>query len=163
MNDLLGIECFCSSENNGAIKINVIANSRTVTVIRFYPHLRFIFLATLEVMEKTAGPYTPIVRSGDWIIVSGQVGHLDGVIVEGGLEPELRQLFVNLKRLLASENATLDNVLKTTVFLTDINDYDQMNEIYMEEFGRHRPARSAVAVASLPLGAMIEIEAWAKI
>ena len=88
---------------------------------------------------------------------------LDGVIVEGGLEPELRQLFVNLKRLLASENATLDNVLKTTVFLTDINDYDQMNEIYMEEFGRHRPARSAVAVASLPLGAIIEIEAWAKI
>ncbi len=114
-------------------------------------------------MEITAGPYTPIVRSEDWIIVSGQVGHLDGVLVEGGLEPQLRQLFANLKRLLASEDATIRNVLKTTVFLTDINDYDQMNEIYIDEFAGHSPARSAVAVAALPLGAIIEIEAWAKI
>ena len=113
--------------------------------------------------EKTAGPYTPVVRSGNWIIVSGQIGHLDGVLVEGGLEPQLRQLFANLKRLLESENATLQNVLKTTVFLTDIDDYGHMNEIYTDEFEGHRPARSAIAVAALPLGALIEIEAWAKL
>ena len=114
-------------------------------------------------MEKTAGPYTPVVRSGDWIIVSGQIGHRDGVLVEGGLEPQRRQLFTNLKRLLASENTTLQSVLKTTVFLTDIDDYGHMNEIYIEEFEGHRPARSAIAVNALPLGALIEIEAWAKI
>ena len=70
-------------------------------------------------MEQTAGPYTPITRSGDWLVVSGQIGHLDGVLVGGGLEPQLRQLFVNLRRLLASEDANLHNIVKTTVFLTD--------------------------------------------
>ena len=114
-------------------------------------------------MEKTAGPYTPIVRSGDWLIISGQIGHLDGVLVEGGLDPQLRQLFINLKRVLDSEGATLQDVVKTTIFLTDIDDYAHMNKIYIEEFEEHRPARSAVAVSALPLGALIEIEAWAKI
>ncbi len=113
-------------------------------------------------MEKTAGPYTPIMRSGDWLVVSGQIGHHDGVLVEGGLEAQLRQLFINLRRLLASEGANLDNIVKTTVFLTDIGDYDQMNEIYVQEFQDHRPSRSAVAVNALPLGATVEIEAWAR-
>ena len=113
-------------------------------------------------MEKTAGPYTPITRSGDWLIVSGQIGHLDGVLVEGGLESQLQQLFVNLRRLLATENADLQNIVKTTVYLTDIADYDQMNEIYIQEFQDHRPSRSAVAVTALPLGAIVEIEAWAR-
>ncbi len=113
-------------------------------------------------MEVTAGPYTPITRSGDWLVVSGQVGHLDGVLVEGGLEAQLRQLFINLRRLLASEDANLRNIVKTTVFLTDIGDYDKMNEIYIQEFQDHRPSRSAVAVTALPLGAAVEIEAWAR-
>ena len=114
-------------------------------------------------MSKPVGPYTPIVRGGDLLFTAGQVGIADGKIVEGGLEAELRQVFVNLRAVLSSANASLADVVKTTVFLADMDDYAAMNEIYMEEFGDHRPARSAVAVAKLPLGAQIEIEAVATI
>ncbi len=114
-------------------------------------------------MEKSIGPYSPVIQVDDWVIISGQVGIKDGTLVNGGLVPQLRQLFVNLKGLLASQDLSLDDVVKTTVFLTAIEDYADMNEIYIEEFGNHRPARSAVAVTALPIGAVVEIEAWAKI
>ena len=114
-------------------------------------------------MSKPVGPYTPIVRGGDLLFTAGQVGIADGAIVEGGLEAELRQVFVNLLSVLSSANASLADVVKTTVFLVDMDDYATMNEIYMEEFGDHRPARSAVAVAKLPLGAQVEIEAIATV
>ncbi len=114
-------------------------------------------------MSKPVGPYTPIVRGGDLLFTAGQVGIADGAIVDGGVEAELRQVFVNLRSVLLSANASLTDVVKTTVFLTDMDDYAVMNEIYMEEFGDHRPARSAVAVATLPLGAQIEIEAIATV
>lgn len=86
----------------------------------------------------------------------------EGKVVEGGLDAEITQLFSNLRNLLAGEGATLADVVKTTVFLADIGDYGAMNQRYLEEFGDHRPARSAVAVSGLPLGARIEIEAWAR-
>ncbi len=114
-------------------------------------------------MEKSVGPYSPVVKVDGWVIISGQVGINEGELVDGGLVPQLRQLFVNLKGLLKSQNLSLDDVIKTTVFLTDIEDYAEMNQIYVEEFGNHRPARSAVAVNALPIGAVVEIEAWAKI
>ena len=114
-------------------------------------------------MSKPIGPYSPILRSGEWLITSGQIGLRDGLLVTGGLKPELTQAFINLKALLSSEGITLQNVVKTTVFLIDIDDYQQMNDIYVSEFGMHRPARSAVDVAALPLGAVVEIEAWARI
>jgi len=112
-------------------------------------------------MSKPVGPYTPAVEAGPWVVVSGQVGIADGALVEGGLEAELRQAFTNLRALLATKDIDLTNVVKTVVFLTDMDDYAEMNRIYMEEFGDHRPARSAVAVAALPIGASIEVEAWA--
>lgn len=112
-------------------------------------------------MSKPVGPYTPIVRAGDLLFTAGQVGIRNGVLVEGGLEAELRQVFVNLRSVLSSFDATLADVVKTTVFLVDMADYATMNEIYIEEFGDHRPARSAVAVAALPIGAHVEIEAVA--
>ncbi len=112
-------------------------------------------------MAKPLGPYTPIVRAGSWLISSGQVGLGSEGLVEGGTAAELRQVFANLRALLQSEGATLDDVVKTTVFLVDMADYAEMNEVYMAEFGDHRPARSAVAVAELPIGARIEVEAWA--
>ena len=87
----------------------------------------------------------------------------DNGLVEGGLEPELRRAFVNLRGVLSSAGASLRDVVKTTVFLVDMDDYAAMNEIYMEEFGDHRPARSAVAVAQLPIGARVEIEAVASV
>lgn len=114
-------------------------------------------------MSKPVGPYTPIVRGGDLLFTAGQVGIANGAIVEGGLEAELRQVFANLRGVLSSANASLADVVKTTVFLVDMDDYATMNEIYMEEFGDHRPARSAVAVAKLPLGAQVEIEAIATV
>jgi len=114
-------------------------------------------------MSTPLGPYTPIVRTGDWLIVSGQVGLADGALIGGGLAAELEQAFDNLEDLLASEGATLSDVVKTTMFLLDIGAYAEMNEIYMRRFGDHRPARSAVAVAALPAGASIEMEVWARI
>ncbi len=115
-------------------------------------------------MSKPVGPYTPIVRAGEWLVVSGQVGIVDGKLVSGGLEDELRQAVANLAVLLGREGATLADVTKTTVFLRHLgSDYSKMNEVYMELFGDHRPARSAIGVADLPLGALVELEAWAHV
>lgn len=112
-------------------------------------------------MSKPVGPYTPIVEAGPWLICSGQVGIADGALVEGGVEAELRQAMANMAGLLEGAGASMTDVVKTTVFLTDMAHYADMNRVYIELFGDHRPARSAVAVASLPIGATIEIEAWA--
>jgi 2-iminobutanoate/2-iminopropanoate deaminase len=109
---------------------------------------------------RPVGPYTPIVSAGDWLICSGQVGQRDGKLVEG-VSAQTTQCVANLAALLSSAGADLSTVVKTTVFLTDINDYAAVNEAYISAFGDHRPARSAVAVAGLPLGAQVEIEAWA--
>lgn len=111
--------------------------------------------------SKPVGPYTPIVRAGEWLVVSGQVGIEDGALVSGGLEAELRQALTNLAGLLESQGASMADVTKTTVFLRHMSDYKVMNEIYMAAFGDHRPARSAIAVVELPVGALVEVEAWA--
>lgn len=113
-------------------------------------------------MSKPVGPYTPIVRAGDWLVVSGQVGLRDGQIVDGGVREQLEQALANLRGLLEGEGASMSDVVKTTIFLRQMDDYVEMNEAYVAAFGEHRPARSAVAVAGLPLGALVEIEAWAR-
>ena len=110
---------------------------------------------------KPVGPYTPVVRAGEWLVVSGQVGLADGKLVSGGLEDELRQAIANLRGHLEANGASLTDVVKTTVFLRHMSDYALMNEVYMAEFGDHRPARSAIGVAELPIGALVEVEAWA--
>jgi 2-iminobutanoate/2-iminopropanoate deaminase len=112
---------------------------------------------------KPVGPYTPIVRAGEWLVVSGQVGVADGQIVMGGTGAELRQAIANLEAQLATQGAGLDDVVKTTVFLRHMSDYAVMNEVYVDCFGDHRPARSAIGVAELPLGALVEVEAWAHV
>jgi 2-iminobutanoate/2-iminopropanoate deaminase len=84
-------------------------------------------------------------------------------LVEGGLEPQARKALENVGTLLAGRGLTWDNVVKTTVFLIDMADYGTFNEIYVAALGDHRPARSLVAVAGLPLGALVEIEAWAYV
>src|SRR4051794_36467717 len=112
-------------------------------------------------MSKPVGPYTPIVRAGDWLIVSGQVGLAGDTLAEGGVGAQVTQAIANLGGLLKAQGAALEDVAKTTVFLTDIADYAAMNEAYIAAFGDHRPARSAIAVAGLPLGAAVEVEAWA--
>ena len=112
-------------------------------------------------MSAPIGPYRPIVRAGDWLVLSGQLGLAEGAVVAGGMQAELRQALFNVASLLDSEGATLSDVVKTTVYLRHIADYAAMNETYVEVFGDHRPARAVVGVAGLPLGALVEIEAWA--
>jgi len=113
-------------------------------------------------MSKPFGPYSPVVRAGDWIIVSGQVGAKDGVVVPGGVAAQTTQAIESLKELLESEGATLNDVAKTLCFLTDMDTFATFNEAYIAGFGDHRPARSTVAVVALPLaGGGVEIEAWA--
>lgn len=114
-------------------------------------------------MTTPVGPYTPIVRAGDLLVVSGQVGLRDGEMVSGGVAAETTQAIANIQALLEGEGASLSDVVKTTVFLRHMRDYSLMNEAYTAAFGEHRPARSAVAVSELPVVALVEIEAWAHV
>jgi len=113
------------------------------------------------VTNPTGLPYTPAVRAGDWVVVSGQIGLVDGDLVSGGFDAELEQALWNLRDRLAEQAASMSDVVKTTVFLRHMTDYPRMNALYGEAFVEPRPARSAFAVAELPLGALVEIEAWA--
>ena len=112
------------------------------------------------------GPYRPVVAAGGWVVTSGQIGGVPGPdgapsLVAGGTIAELRQALANLKAALASEGAALADVVKATVFLVDMGDYPAVNEVWTEVFDVPRPARSVVAVVALPLGARVEVEAWA--
>jgi 2-iminobutanoate/2-iminopropanoate deaminase len=105
-------------------------------------------------------------RVGDWVITSGQIGLAAdasgaSALVDGGTIPQLRQALDNMAALLDGEGMTLRDVVKTTVFLVDMAEYPAVNEVWVEYFVESRPARSAVAVAALPAGARIEVEAWA--
>jgi 2-iminobutanoate/2-iminopropanoate deaminase len=112
-------------------------------------------------MSKPLGPYTPVVRAGDWIIVSGQLGIVDGALVEGGVAAQTAQAVRNLAAQLESVGASLGDIAKTLCFLTDMDTFAAFNEAYVAGFGGHRPARSTIGVAALPLGGAVEIEAWA--
>jgi 2-iminobutanoate/2-iminopropanoate deaminase len=110
-----------------------------------------------------AGPYSAAVRAGDWVVLAGQVP-LDpatGRLVEGDASAQCRQVLANIVAVLGDCGATLADVAKTTVFVTDLGDFAAMNAVYAEAFGDHKPARATVQVAALPAGAKVEIEAWA--
>ena len=115
---------------------------------------------------RPVGPYRPVVRAGDWVVTSGQIGAVPGPdgapqLVEGGTAEQLRQVLANVSRVLAQEGATLADVVKTTVFLVDMSEFALLNEIWVETWPEPRPSRSAIGVASLPMGARVEVEAWA--
>ena len=112
-------------------------------------------------MSKPLGPYSPFVRAGDFIIVSGQGGLLDGAVVEGGVTAQTKQTMANLADRLADAGATLQDVVKTLCFLTDMGTFVEFNDAYAAAFGDHRPARSTVEVSALPGGMNVEVEAWA--
>jgi 2-iminobutanoate/2-iminopropanoate deaminase len=112
-------------------------------------------------MSKPMGPYTPVVRAGDFVIVSGQGGIKDGALVEGGVTAQTTQTIANVEARLAEAGASLTDVVKTLCFLTDMGTFAEFNEAYAAAFGDHRPARSTVGVAALPGGMAVEIEAWA--
>lgn len=106
------------------------------------------------------GPYSQAIKAGPFIYTSGQVA-LDpasGQLIEGGIKEQTVQVLNNLKAVLQAAGGSLQNVVKTTVFLQDINDFQAMNSIYAEYFQGVAPARSTVQVAALPKGALVEIE-----
>ena len=110
------------------------------------------------------GPYSQAIKAAPFVFVSGQLG-LDqnsGSLVDG-LEAQTRQVLENLKSILRESGSDLTNVVKTTIFLTNMADFSAVNAIYAEAFSDAPPARSTVEVASLPLGGLIEIEAIALI
>jgi len=115
-------------------------------------------------MSSPVGPYSPAVRCGAWLVCSGQIGiepGPDGPVLADGLEAQTRRAMTNVRALLNEHGLSLTDVAKTTVYLTDIADYARFNAVYVDALGSHRPARSLVAVAGLPMGALVEVEVWA--
>lgn len=112
-------------------------------------------------MTTPVGPYSPVVRAGDWIITSGQLGIRDGKLVEGGVAAETAQAMQNIATLLAQHGAELSDVVKTMCFLKTLDDFATFNEHYLAALGDHRPARSTVGDVAIALGAVVEVEAWA--
>jgi 2-iminobutanoate/2-iminopropanoate deaminase len=112
---------------------------------------------------RAIGPYSQALRAGGFLFTAGQVGFdpATGELVDGGIAEQTRQVLANIRAILEAGGSGLAQVVKTTVFLVDMADFAAMNEVYAEVFGAHRPARSTVAVAALPRGARVEIEAVA--
>ncbi len=110
------------------------------------------------------GPYSQAIRVGNIIFTSGQIpiDPATGAFVEGGIKEQTRQSLLNVKAVLNEAGTTMDHVIKTTVFMADMNDFAEMNSVYSEFFNTPYPARSAVAVKTLPKGALVEIEVIAE-
>ncbi len=104
-------------------------------------------------------PLRPGVAAGGWLAVSGQVGLKDGALADG-VRAQTAQALANLRQVVESHGAGLRDVVKTNVFLVSMDHFAVMNEEYAKVFSTDQPARSAVAVHQLPLGALVEIEAW---
>ncbi|MBI0445736.1 MULTISPECIES: RidA family protein [Deinococcus] len=109
------------------------------------------------------GPYSQATRFGNLVITSGQIPlRPDGTLVEGGIEAQTRQVLDNLSAVLAAAGTDLSRVVKTTVFLADMNEFAAMNAVYAEYFQAPYPARSTVQVARLPRDVRVEIEVMAE-
>jgi 2-iminobutanoate/2-iminopropanoate deaminase len=114
---------------------------------------------------KAIGPYSQAIRTESIVFTAGQIA-LDpatGELVLGGIEEQTRQALTNLKHVLEAADSGLAYVVKTTVFLRDMNDFPKMNAVYAEFFDENPPARSTIAVAALPKGGLVEIEAVAMV
>lgn len=111
------------------------------------------------------GPYSQAIRVGNLIYTSGQIpiNPATGQFVEGGIKEQTRQSLTNVKAILEEAGTSMASVIKTTVFMADMNDFADMNAVYAEFFTEPFPARSAVAVKTLPKGALVEIEVVAGI
>ncbi|MFN8024826.1 MAG: Rid family detoxifying hydrolase [Acidimicrobiia bacterium] len=107
-----------------------------------------------------AGPYSPAVRAGDWIVMAGQIGIDATGTMADGVEAQTRQILANIGAVLGGAEASWADVAKTTIFLTDLGNFQTVSALYSEAIGPHRPARSTVGVAALPGGAVVEIECW---
>lgn len=110
------------------------------------------------------GPYSQGVISGDMFYSSGQIPlKADGELAQGGIAEQTHQVFANLQAVLEEAGSSLQHVIKTTVFIKDMNDFAELNSIYASYFGEHKPARSTVEVARLPKDVKVEIEVISKV
>ncbi len=120
---------------------------------------------TTENAPRPIGPYSQAIKAAGMVFCAGQVG-IDphsGRLAEGGIEPETRQVLANLHAILAAAGTGPEHVVKTTIFLTDLGDFQRVNALYGAVFSKEPPARSTVQVARLPAGARVEIEAIALV
>jgi 2-iminobutanoate/2-iminopropanoate deaminase len=110
------------------------------------------------------GPYSQAIRVSNLVYTSGQIpiDPATGAFVEGGIKEQTRQSLTNVRAILAEAGLAMSDVVKTTVFMADMNDFAEMNAVYAEFFSEPYPARSAVAVKTLPKGALVEIEVVAE-
>lgn len=121
------------------------------------------FVHTSDAPEAI-GPYSQAVAAGEWLFCSGQIA-LDpgtGALAGSDAAAQARRVLRNLAAVLEAGGSGLDRVVRTTIFLVDMADFAAVNEVYAEAFGCHRPARATVAVAALPKGARVEIDAIAR-
>ncbi|PIC72681.1 RidA family protein [Sporosarcina sp. P17b] len=115
-----------------------------------------------EQAPQAIGPYSQAVKVNGVVYTSGQIPlTLAGEVVSGGIEEQTNQVLHNLKKVLEEAGSSLQQVIKTTVFIQDMNEFGALNAIYEEHFGEHKPARSTVEVARLPKDVRVEIEAIA--
>ncbi len=117
-----------------------------------------------ELAPAAIGPYSQAIHAGNLVFVSGQlpVDPATGNFAEGGIKELTRQSLTNMKHILEAEGLTMGHVVKTTVFLADMADFAEMNEVYAEFFAKPFPARSAVAIKTLPKNARVEVECIAS-
>ena len=124
-----------------------------------------IDLLHTDLAPAAIGPYSQAVVVGGWLYTSGQIG-LDpttGELVPGGFDAEARQVLANLGQVLVAAGCSFDQVVKATVYVTDLADFPVLNRLFQQAMGGHRPARSTVQVAALPKGARVEIDLVARL
>ncbi|RJP54019.1 MAG: RidA family protein [Anaerolineaceae bacterium] len=114
---------------------------------------------------KAIGPYSQAIGTDKMVFTAGQIAldPVTGELIAGGVEEQTRQVLNNLRNVLEAAGSSLEHVVKTTVFLQEMGDFPKMNAVYAEYFGENPPARSTVAVAALPKGGLVEIEAIALV
>ena len=122
-------------------------------------------IVSTENAPAAIGPYSQAVRVGELIFTAGQIALVPetGKLIEGDIETQTRQVMENLAAVLQAAGSSLTQVVKTTIFVTDINDFAKVNQVYGSFFQDNPPARSTVQVAALPLGANVEIEVVAAL
>ena len=121
-------------------------------------------LVVAERAPAAIGPYSHAVVAGELVVCSGQLGlhPASGELVDGGTAAQTAQSLTNLAAVLEAAGSSMDQVLRTTVYLTDLGDFPAVNDVYAAAFGSHRPARVTVEVQALPAGASVEIECIAR-
>lgn len=106
-------------------------------------------------------PLRPGVKAGGWLAISGQVGHVDFALVEGGVVEQFRQAMDNMRTVVEEHGGQMSDIVKVNIYITNIEDFWTVNDVFVEYFESELPARTAIAVAALPFGALTELEGWA--